>query len=790
MSEENSSISRITLLNIVLNIVLQIVVLLTGFVTSKVILNYFGSEVNGLVSSLTQFLNFIVLFEGGITGVISAQLYKPVIEHNVKKISSIIVTSQRFYRKVGVIYIIYTLLLAVIYPLVVKSSFSFGTIFGLTLILSINLIVQYMFSASLRILLTVDKKIYVIASTQIAMYILGLFFGVLSVYIFPNVLVFKFITSIFFFLQPIMFTRYVNKHYKLKKRARPDNNLISKRWDGFAVNLAAFIHFCTDVAVLTLFTDLVTVSIYSVYALVLQGIRHIINAISSAISPNVGRAYAEGNNEKINFTMDINEYIVSFLCFFFFTIAGLLITPFVMIYTRSINDANYYQPLFGVLLVISEFFYVIKAPHLGLAYDADKFKELKLPSYIETIINITLSIIFVQFLGLIGVAIGTICAMAFRLVFHVFFTKKLIPNRSPIIFFKKFFFFSIFTAIGIAICVFLVPQNIKNILGWISHGLIYSFIFGGLYLILSLIFFRKELTFFKDYILGKGKDNILEEDQIIDESKYRQLDKEECNKILIEIFAYFDKFCRDNNINYSLIGGSLIGAIRHKGMIPWDDDIDVALDINNYRKLLNAIKSNTINSKFEFCIPGEREGYPFSFMKLINTETICIEPNKVDEIENYGLYLDIFCFNYMPKKEKDMRKFYNRILFYNNCLNRIKLNYKNPSILKKIKRLVKNTYVSTFGYERMLQRLLKLFNKYSDEPSEYLTTSNPVYGYEKEIYKASYFKKYTNVTFEGIQAMSVKDYDGFLRNTFGDYMLLPPEEERVSHNLKSWIKRQ
>lgn len=506
MDTTDNKVSRVTLLNIVLNIFLQIVVLATGFITSKIILSFFGSEVNGLVSSLTQFLNFIVLFEGGITGVISAQLYKPVVEHDMDKISSIIATSKKFYTKIGIIYIVYTILLAIIYPLVVKSSFSFGTVFGLTLILSINLIVQYMFSASLRILLNVDKKIFVIASTQIAMYILGLFFGIVSIYIYPNVLIFKFITSIFFFLQPIMFSRYINKHYKLNKNAKADNNLIAKRWDGFAVNLAAFIHFCTDVAVLTLFTDLVTVSIYSVYALVLQGIRHIINAITGAISPNIGRAYAEGNNEKINFTLDINEYIVIFLCFFFFSICGLLITPFVMIYTRSINDANYYQPLFGVLLVISEFFYVIKSPHLGLAYDADKFKELKIPSYIETVINITISVILVQYLGLIGVAIGTIFAMLFRLIFHIFFTQKLVPNRKPSIFFKKFFIFAIFTAIGIAISVFLVPQDIKNILQWASHGFIYSIIFGILYFILTVIFFRKELNFFKEYVFGKDEE--------------------------------------------------------------------------------------------------------------------------------------------------------------------------------------------------------------------------------------------------------------------------------------------
>lgn len=276
---------------------------------------------------------------------------------------------------------------------------------------------------------------------------------------------------------------------------------------------------------------------------------------------------------------------------------------------------------------------------------------------------------------------------------------------------------------------------------------------------------------------------------MINESDYRLLSRDECKQILLDMFKYFDKLCRDNNINYTLEGGSLIGAIRHKGMIPWDDDIDIALTIENYRKLLDVIKKTDNNGSYKFFIPGETKNYPFPFLKLINTDTFCQEENMIGEIDNYGLFIDIFCLNYAPNDEEERRKFFKKILFYNNSLVRRKLNYDNPNFKKKCLRFAKNTYITIFGYKRMLKRLQTLFNTYSDTPTDYVMTCNPIYSIEREILKSSYFKEYTDVDFEDIKAMATKDYDEMLRNAFGDYMQLPPEDKRVSHGLKAWIKK-
>ena len=290
------------------------------------------------------------------------------------------------------------------------------------------------------------------------------------------------------------------KNYKLNKQAKIDNELLKNRWNGFAINIAAFIHFSTDITILTIFTDLATVSIYSVYALVTTGLRTIINSIANGINPTIGHALAKGDEKEIVDKVNIYEYITDLLVFFSFSIAGLLITPFVMLYTKGITDANYYQPIFVVLLLISEALYLLKLPHLNLAYTANKFKEITKPAFIEALLNIVISILLVNKYGLIGIAIGTIVGMLYRMIFHVYFTKSIIKSYSSWSFYSKLLIFGISTFIGILICILLIPNVEYTILNWGIHLIIYSIIMLIIYFIISLIFYKKELSFFKKYI--------------------------------------------------------------------------------------------------------------------------------------------------------------------------------------------------------------------------------------------------------------------------------------------------
>lgn len=488
------------LLNTGSSLLLQIFTIISGFIIPRLILGAFGSETNGLVSSLNQFLNYVTLLEGGLNSVIMASLYKPLAQKDTAKVSSVVKTSTRFFRRISYVFIGYAIILAFVYPLLSNSSFSYGFIASLTMILGIKLFSQYCFSLSYKNLLNASKHGYIVNSTQILLIILDVISAIIVTKFFPSIHVLKFASAIIFILQPTIYAHCVHKYFKLDKQAKPDNQLIASRWDGLSINIAYFIHSNTDVTLLTIFTRLEIVSVYGVYALVVTGIRNLVNSISTAIMPSLGNLYAEGDHKEINTKFDLFEYINFFLTFFMFTVGGLLITPFVLIYTHNITDVSYNEPLFGVLLLLGEAIYVLRSPYVRLAYVAGKFKDMKKEAFIEAGMNIAISLALVPHLGLVGVAIGTIIAMSYRTFFQIWYLRNHLIDRPFRRFFCRFLAFLLPTVAGVLICAFFLPVGELTVMNWIIHAIIYCLIFGVIYAIVSYCFFRKDLHTLKTYL--------------------------------------------------------------------------------------------------------------------------------------------------------------------------------------------------------------------------------------------------------------------------------------------------
>lgn len=492
--------NKVTLLNILSSLIMQIVSIISALIIPRLILETFGSNINGLVASITQFLNYIALIEGGITGVISANLYKPLVDEDTEKLNSILATTRNFYQKIGIIFIGYSVVIGLVYPLIVDTSFEYWYIFVLTLVLSIGLMLQYMFSLTYTTLLNAAKKVYFVSIISSILIVANIFLTLIVVKIYPDIIILKFANAILFALSPLIYSIYIRKHFNINWKAPKNNSLIEQRWNGFAINLAFFIHTSTDITLLTLLSDLKTVSVYSIYYLIVSKISVVIHSIVSGVEPTIGQAYALNNENELNKKMDLYEFIILFTVGFLFLMIGLLITPFVMIYTKGITDANYYQPLFAIVLVLAEVIYLLRYPHVSLAYTANKFKEIAAPAYIEAIINIAVSVLLIKRIGLLGIAIGTLIGMIYRGMFHVYFTSKLIPSRPQSIFYKKILILLIPSFISILICTMLFPISNYSILSWIIHALIYALICGVLLIVTALLFFKKEVQYIKIYL--------------------------------------------------------------------------------------------------------------------------------------------------------------------------------------------------------------------------------------------------------------------------------------------------
>lgn len=248
-----------------------------------------------------------------------------------------------------------------------------------------------------------------------------------------------------------------------------------------------------------------------------------------------------------------------------------------------------------------------------------------------------------------------------------------------------------------------------------------------------------------------------------------------------EMLKYIDMICRENKIDYFLIGGSLIGAIRHNGFIPWDDDIDIGLTKENFDKLYEVLK-NSDNGRYKLFDNSLQEDYYYPFAKLIDTNTYLNE-NQFRSISNYGVYIDIFAYFNMPLEEKKRMKHYNKIkniqrkLFYYSMKNPF-----NSGVIKNILKFPLVLEARLEGIDRILKKYNKLLLKYNNVEKKYLIANWPVYKPECEIQEYSMIKEVCYHKFENIEALIPKEYDKFLRKVFGNYMKLPPEEKRVSHH--------
>lgn len=483
-------------MNVLASLALQVVTAINGLVLPKLILVYFGSEVNGLISSLNQFLGFITLLEGGVGGVIMASLYQPLAAGDMEQVSSVVATASKFFRKIAKAYLGYAFLLAVAYPFVVKTRFSWGYIFTLTLIVGSGLFVQYYFSISYRTLLVADQKGFVVSLTQVAIVLLNLAVTLAAIHLYPEIHLVRLCNALLFLLQPILFGRYVSRHYHLNKKAQGSGQLIRQRWDGFGQNLAYFVHSNTDVVLLSLLLTLRDVSVYSVYFMVAGMLKNIVISISQAISPSMGNILARGDEEAKGDAFDLYEFGINLVTTWLFSCAIVLVVPFVLVYTAGISDANYEQPLFGILLLVAEAIYCYRDPFVAAAYASGHFRQTARYAYVEAALNIGISVVLVSQYGIVGVAIGTAVSMLYRLVMSVVYLQRNILQRPAAKWARNILVFIASGLAGVMASNWLKATNISGWAGWLVAAAVTASVCGSVILAACLLFYRKQLGHF------------------------------------------------------------------------------------------------------------------------------------------------------------------------------------------------------------------------------------------------------------------------------------------------------
>lgn len=275
--------------------------------------------------------------------------------------------------------------------------------------------------------------------------------------------------------------------------------------------------------------------------------------------------------------------------------------------------------------------------------------------------------------------------------------------------------------------------------------------------------------------------------QVVVEGELRR----QWNECITDVLRFFIGLCKEHDLRYFIAYGSAIGAIRHKGIIPWDDDIDVVMPRPDFERL-KEICATVDMDKYELVGPSGTPGYYMPFAKMCNKHTTLLESEEYHCV--LGMYIDIFVYDGMTDDMDVARNYLRQYRKYWNRLTVVSSYYPWAKVKAKLKRgeikdLIHYFLLSlnrSYFRKRFLKRLHTIVHAYDYDSCDTIIKYPPGYG-ENEVIPKSMIEESIQVPFETLQVSIQKDYDALLRRYFGDYMQYPPEEEQHSHHLIAYI---
>lgn len=490
--------------NTISGLLLQVTTVLCGFVLPRAILNRFGSDVNGLLNSIAQFLQMIAFLELGVGSVVQSALYRPLAEGDSAKISEVLSSGSNFFRKLGSILVVYVAALVVVFPLFVDDKFGFAYDAALILSMSISHFAQYYFGIVDKLLLKADQKAYIINIIDTVTLIFNTIFCYLLLYWGFSVQIIKLTTSVIFLLRPVLVRIYIRRHYQIDRKCKYVKDPIVQKWNGVAQHVAAIVLDSTDIVVLSVFADMYAVSVYSVYLIVVSGIKSLFLSCLGGVRALFGELWAKKEWKELNRYFGFTEWLIHAVSLFLWCCTYKLIVPFVLIYTEHMTDVNYDEPLFAALICLAYALYCLRLPFNSMILASGHYKNTQKIYIAGAVINVILSILAVSRLGLIGVTLGTIAAMLYQLVHMGYYVIRNLKVHSFLRTVKQYIVDGI-TIILVLCTTSMISGAEASWLGWVFLALKYAIVIAVCVLGANLMCYNKETMLMIQKVLRKKK---------------------------------------------------------------------------------------------------------------------------------------------------------------------------------------------------------------------------------------------------------------------------------------------
>ena len=415
--------------NLLSGLLYQVVLIVISFLLPRLYLENFGSEVNGVLSTIKQIFVYMTLLEAGIGLATTQALYKPIAEKDHGKASAILSATNTFYVKTGIIYSAIVLLLAIVYSYFVPTSIAPSMLFSIIILTALPALFSYFIQAKYRILLEVDGRKYIINNSETLLQLLSNV-GKILVLLLTNSLV---LIQLVYCVLALIQLGYVYIHAKrrytwLNLHAEPDYGAISQRKSVLIHQISGMVFNNTDVLLLSFLADFKVVSVYTIYNIFVSQVQMFITSILSGFSFALGQMF---HTDKEKFMKVYNVYETFYIMgtFIIYTLMAVFLLPLIQIYTQGIDDANYTNVYLVLLFVIMNLLANGKLPSNHVLEYSGKFEETRSHAIIEMVVNIVVSVVAILFWGICGAIIGTIVALLYRGTMMIYYSNKKVLNR-------------------------------------------------------------------------------------------------------------------------------------------------------------------------------------------------------------------------------------------------------------------------------------------------------------------------------------------------------------------------
>ena len=408
----------------------NVITSLVAIVIPRLFIVNYGSEVNGLLTSIRQIYVYLALLEAGVGDASVIALYGPIGRRDHKAANEILAATHYYYKKIGFIYAAAIIALGLIYPLLLNTDIPYSVCCLVILLQGSGSVISYLFQGKYNMLLRVDNRNYVTTNLGTVTSVLTdicriglLMMGRSIVAVQASYLAFNLIKMLYI-------AWYIRRNYPwIDLSVKPNFQAISQKSAVLVHQVSSLVFSHTDVLILTFVSGLKTVSLYSMYATIYGMVSNIITITTNSVQSVLGQAF-HNDQEKYILMQDTFETYYLALVFGLFAIASIFILPFMKLYTAGadINYIDYKLPiLFGAYHLLT---YGRTSANLIISF-AGKFKETQWRAWLETIINLAVSFACVFRFGIYGVLFGTIAALLYRANDIIIYANKIVLKRSP-----------------------------------------------------------------------------------------------------------------------------------------------------------------------------------------------------------------------------------------------------------------------------------------------------------------------------------------------------------------------